>query len=71
MIMIIAIIYIYFYIMWYLMNSWKLLSENPQPPLEKSTPHFFLTSFPKNSKIASPLLFANIGNFLDPPPASA
>ena len=37
MIMIIAIIYI-FYVMWYLINSWKLLSENPQPPIPWKNP---------------------------------
>ena len=45
--------------MWYLMNSWKLLSENAQATLKKSTP-------PLNSKIASPPLFANIENFTGP-----
>ena len=30
MIMIIAIIYLFLHLMWYLINSWKLLSENPQ-----------------------------------------
>ena len=43
MIMIIAIIFIFFYLMWYLINSWKLLSEHPQDPLKKSTPPFLLT----------------------------
>ena len=44
MIMIIAIIYIFFYLMRYLIKSWKLLSENPRPsspwkkiPLKKVT----------------------------------
>ena len=53
MVMIIAIIYI-FYLMRYLINSWKLLSENPQPPPPpqiKSIPPF--THSPtKNSKSA-------------------
>ena len=40
LIMFIAIIYI-FYVMRYLINSWKLLSENPQlPSLKKCTLHF-------------------------------
>ena len=52
--------------MWYLVSSWKLLSDNPQAPLKKSTPPFLLTPPSKNSKIASPPLFANIENFLGP-----
>ena len=43
MIMIIAIIYIFFYLLRYLINRWKLLSENPQPPLNKIHPLFLLT----------------------------
>ena len=60
MIMIIAIIYIFLsYVI--LINSWKLLSENPQAPLKKSTPPY------KNSKSACPPpLFANIENSSDP-----
>ena len=46
-----------FYLMRYLINNWKLLPENPQPPPPL-----------KNSKIASPLLFANIEKFLTPFP---
>ena len=42
MIMIIAIIYIFLsYVI--LINSWKLLSENPQAPLKKSTSPFLLS----------------------------
>ena len=46
MIMIIAIISIFFYLMRYLINSWKLFSENPHAPLKKSTPTFLLTPPP-------------------------
>ena len=52
MIMIIAIIYI-FYLMWYLIKSWKLLSENPQVPTEKIHSLLFTHSPPwkfKNCK---------------------
>ena len=67
MIMIIAIIYI-FYLMWYLINSWKLLSENPQVPTEKIHSLLFTHSPPpENSKIASAPLFTNIENFLGLP----
>ena len=41
MIMIIAVIYI-FYVMRYLMNSWKLLSENPQLPPWRNPPSILL-----------------------------
>ena len=44
MIMIIATIYI-FYLMWYLINSWKLLSENPQASLKKTTPTLKIQKF--------------------------
>ena len=52
--------------MWYLINSWKLLSENPHhPPLKMFSPPFF--SHPtspisplKIQKSASPALFDNI-----------
>ena len=63
MIMIIAIICI-FYIMWYLKNSWKLLSENPH--LEKiHWPLFTHSPLPKYWKIASPPFFANIEKFFE------
>ena len=55
--------------MWYLINSWKLLSENPQPPSEKMySPIFTHCPLPKNSEIASSPVFAKIENVLDPPP---
>ena len=66
MIMIIAIIYI-FYLMWYLINSWKLLSEIPQAPNEKIHSLLFTHSPPENSKIASAAHFASIENFLGLP----
>ena len=47
MIMIIWLLVMIFYLMWYLINSWKLLSENPQSPPEK------IHSPSKNSKSAS------------------
>ena len=66
-IIIIAVIYI-FYLIWYLINSWKLLSGNPQPsPLKKFTPLLLLTPPPKNSKSLSPPLFVNIEDFSAPP----
>ena len=66
MIMIKAVIYIFLNIMWYLMNSWKLLSKNPQTP-KKILSHLF-TQFPlKDSKNVSPLFFGNIEIFLGPP----
>ena len=40
MIMITAIIYI-FYLMRHLINSWKLLPENPQPPWKKRIAKYF------------------------------
>ena len=49
MIMIIAIIYISFYL-WYLINSWKSLSENPQPP-EKSTSPFSPSPTPHKGQV--------------------
>ena len=58
-IMIIAIIYI-FYLMWYLINNWKLLSGNLQSLLNKSTPPFLLTSPLKSRKVqVSPFLPAS------------
>ena len=40
--------------MWYLIDSWKLLSENPQAPLKKSTPLFLLTPPLKIQKVQVP-----------------
>ena len=72
-IMIIAIIYI-FYIMKYLIISWKLLSENPQLPPEKiyptppPLPRPFFTHCPtKNPKSASPYFLSTFKIFLAPP----
>ena len=63
--------------MWYLINSWKLLSENPQalPPLKKSTHSnwpFLLTPPPpkkkkKPSKSASPPPFLQTLKIFQPP----
>ena len=61
MFMTITIIYIFFfYLMWCLINSWKLLSENPQLPTWKNPPT-------KNSKSLSPP-FSPILKFFQPPP---
>ena len=53
--------------MWYLINSWKLLSKNPPVPPEKiHSPlltHFLL----KIQKSASPRLLANTENFSGSP----
>ena len=62
--MIIIIAIIYFFCLRYLINSWKLLSENPQPHPEKIHSLLF-THYPlpkKIEKCESPL-FANIENF--------
>ena len=59
--MIIAIINIIF--MWNFINSWKLLSENPQHHPEKIRYPFFTHSLPKNSKSASPLSVPTLKNF--------
>ena len=65
MIMIIVIIYIFLNVMWYSMNSWKLLSENYQASLKKSTPPFLLTYYPpKNSKIE---FLPTLKIFISPP----
>ena len=61
MIIIIAIIYICYLI--YLINSCKLISENPKAPLKKSTFPFLITSPPKNSKSASPLFLTTFKIF--------
>ena len=58
MVMIVAIIYIFFYLMRYLINSCKLLSENlHSPPYQKkSTPAPFLLTPPlKIQKVQVPL----------------
>ena len=53
-ILITATIYFFFYLMWYLINSWKLISENLQPlPPEKILSPFLLPP-PKNSEGTSP-----------------
>ena len=72
MITIIAAIYI-FYLMWYFINSWKLVSENPQdhPPPDKSHPPIFtqcplkvqkvqVTPFPTSKLFQAPLQKAGI-----------
>ena len=60
MIMIIVLIY-FFYLMWYLINSWKLLSENTQ-----ASPRTNPLSPLKIQKL--PVLpFVNIRNFSAPP----
>ena len=51
----------FFYFKWYLISSWKLFSENSQPPPETPLSPFYLHP-PRNSKSTSPLLFANIEN---------
>ena len=68
MVMIIAIIYI-FYLMRYLINSWKLLSENPQPPTPQKKhppPPPFTLSPTKNSKSASHPPFCQHWRFFRP-----
>ena len=54
--------------MWYLINSWKLFSENPQPhphPMKKTTPLFY--SFPlKIQKVQVPP-FCQHWKFFRPP----
>ena len=61
-IMTIAIIYI-FYFMWYLINSWKVLSENPQVPPERI--HYPL----KLEKVQVPP-FCQHWIFFSPPPSA-
>ena len=65
MIMVIAVIYIFFYLMWCLINSSKLLSENPQAPPEKIHSLLLTHSPLKIHKVQGPL-FANTRNFQDP-----
>ena len=65
MIMIIGIIYIFFFL-WYLINSWKLLAENPQASLNQSTPPFLLTPSLKIQKLQVPP-FPSIENFSGSP----
>ena len=51
----------------YLINSWKLLSENLQvPPLLKKSTHPFYSLLPKNSESASPP-FGQHWKFFSPP----
>ena len=46
--------------MWYLINSWKLLWENPQATLKKYTPPFYSLLL-ENSEIAITLPTASPG----------
>ena len=64
-IMIIAITYIFFNLIRYLINSLKLLSEKPQDHLKKSFTH---SPLPKNLESASPPPFWQNGKFFSPPP---
>ena len=68
MIMIIAIIYIS--LSWYFINSWKSLSENPQPPPSEKTHSFLFThSTPlKIQKVQVHPLLANNEHFQAPLP---
>ena len=71
MIMAIATIYIFFYLTWYLIKSWKWLSENPQPAPpqpEKINHPLFTHSLLKKIKSASPRLFVKIEKFSASPP---
>ena len=64
MIMIIAITYIFFNLMWYLINSLKLLSEKPQAHLKKSTsPFLLIPPSLKIQKVQVPYLFDKMENF--------
>ena len=59
MIMIISIIYIFLYLMWYLINSLKLVSENPKiPPWKNPLPLF--------TQSASPLFLPTLKIFQAP-----
>ena len=62
--MIIAITYIFFNLIRYLINSLKLLSEKPQDHLQKSFTH---SPLPKNLESASPPPFWQNGKFFSPP----
>ena len=53
--------------MWYLINLWKLLPENPQAPPEKIQFPPFYSLPPKNSKSASPTFLPILKVFQDPP----
>ena len=55
------------YLMWYLINSWRLLSENLQPP-PPPPPEKFHSPF-KNSKSESPPSFWPTLQIFQPPPA--
>ena len=68
--MIIAIIFFFFLSYLIFDQQLKLISENPQLHLKKFTPRplFLLTPPQKNSKSASPLLFAKIEKFSASPP---
>ena len=52
--------------MWYLIDSWKLLSENLQPPLKKSTPPFLLTPSLKIQKVQVPSFLQTLYIFQAP-----
>ena len=68
MFMIIAIIYIFLSLR-YLINSWKLLSENPQPPPEKiHYPSFLLTPPTKIQKVQVPPFLPTLNIFQPLPP---
>ena len=59
---------IFFYLMGYLINSWKLLSENPQSfPLKKSVPPFTHSPL-KIQKVQVPPFLPTLKNFQPPPP---
>ena len=49
-----------------LINSGKLLSENPQPPLKKSTPPFLLTPSLKIQKVQVPPFWSTLKIFQTP-----
>ena len=74
MFMIIAIIYIFLSLR-YLINSGKLLSENPQPPPEKiHYPSFLLTPPTKIQKVQVPPFLPTLNIFQplpSPPPAES
>ena len=64
---IIAITYI-FYLMWYFISSWKLLSQNPQdtPTPQKHIHSPILLNPPEIFKNASPLFLATLNFFQAP-----
>ena len=56
-----------FYLIWYLINSRKLLSENPQLPLKKSTPPFFTLFPPKTQQVQVHPFVPKLKIFQTPP----